>query len=200
MAGVQNGPRPDVGALVLAGGRSTRFGTDKLTVEVGGAPLLRHAIDAARALAAYVVVVGPAPDDLPEGVVVTREDPPYGGPFAAVVAGLDALDERATTVLVLAGDLVDPAPLLPRLLVALEGTDEKGRPAEAAVALDSESRRQPLLAAYRVDSLLGGISGVDAYHRAAYDLLDGLHVVSVEDVGRHSRDIDVPEDLSSEIP
>lgn len=192
---MQTGPRADVGAIVLAGGRSTRFGSDKLAVEVDGSPLLRHAVDAALEVAAHVVVVGPAPEGLPAGVVVTREDPPYGGPYAAVVAGLDALDERAALVLLLAGDLVDPAPLLPRLLAAVEGTDAKGRTAEAAVALDAEDRRQPLLAAYRVDALLGGISGVDAYHRAAYDLLDGLHVVTVEDLGRHSRDIDTPTDL-----
>lgn len=195
MTDVDDGPRSDLGAIVLAGGRSTRFGADKLAVEVDGSPLLRHAVDAARAVAAYVVVVGPAPADLPPDVVVTREDPPYSGPYSAVVAGLDALDARATTVLVLAGDLLDPGPLLPRLLAALDGTDDKGRAAEAAVALDAEDRRQPLLAAYRVDSLLGGISGVDPYHRAAYDLLDGLHVVTVEDRGRHSRDVDTPADL-----
>ncbi len=192
---MQTGPRADVGAIVLAGGRSSRFGGDKLAVEVDGSPLLRHALDAARAVAAHVVLVGPAPADLPAGVVVTREEPAYAGPFAAVVAGLDALDERATSVLVLAGDLVDPAPLLPRLLAVLDGSDAKGRTVEAAVALDSEARRQPLLAAYRVDALVGGVSGVDAYHRAAYDLLDGLHVVEVEDLGRHSRDVDVPADL-----
>jgi molybdopterin-guanine dinucleotide biosynthesis protein A len=192
---MQTGPRPDVGAIVLAGGRSTRFGSDKLAVEVDGSPLLRHAVDAALDVASYVVVVGPAPEDLPAGVVVTREDPPYGGPYAAVVAGLDVLDERAALVLLLAGDLVDPAPLLPRLLAAVEGADAKGRTVEAAVALDADDRRQPLLAAYRVDALLGGISGVDAYHRAAYDLLDGLHVVTVEDLGRHSRDVDTPADL-----
>lgn len=192
---MQTGPRADVGAIVLAGGRSSRFGGDKLAVEVDGSPLLRHALDAARAVAAHVVLVGPAPADLPAGVVVTREEPAYAGPFAAVVAGLDALDERATSVLVLAGDLVDPAPLLPRLLAVLDGPDAKGRTVEAAVALDPEARRQPLLAAYRVDALVGGVSGVDAYHRAAYDLLDGLHVVEVEDLGRHSRDVDVPADL-----
>ena len=192
---MQTGPRADVGAIVLAGGRSTRFGSDKLAVEVDGSPLLRHAVDAALAVAAYGVVVGPAPEDPPADVVVTREDPPYGGPYAAVVAGLEVLDERAALVLLLAGDLVDPAPLLPRLLAAVEGTDAKGRTVEAAVALDADDRRQPLLAAYRVDALLGGISGVDAYHRAAYDLLDGLHVVTVEDLGRHSRDVDTPADL-----
>ncbi|HET7900699.1 MAG TPA: NTP transferase domain-containing protein, partial [Candidatus Nanopelagicales bacterium] len=139
--------------------------------------------------------VGPAPEGLPADVVVTREEPPFGGPYAAVVAGLDALDESATAVVVLAGDLLDPAPLLPRLLAALEGTDDKGHTVEAAVAIDSEARRQPLLAAYRVEALVGGLAGVDAYHRAAYDLLDGLHVVTVEDRGRHSRDVDVPADL-----
>jgi molybdopterin-guanine dinucleotide biosynthesis protein A len=189
------GPRADVGAIVLAGGRSSRFGSDKLAVEVDGSPLLRHAVDAVRAVAAHVVLVGPVPADLPGDVVVTREDPPYGGPYSAVVAGLDALDARATTVLVLAGDLVDPGPLLPRLIAALDRTDDKGRVAEAAVALDSDDRRQPLLAAYRVDALLGGISGVDPYHRAAYDLLDGLRVVTVGDTGRHSRDVDEPTDL-----
>ncbi len=192
---MQTGPRADVGAIVLAGGRSSRFGGDKLALEVDGSPLLRHALDAARAVAAHVVLVGPPPADLPADVVVTREEPAYAGPFAAVVAGLDALDDRATSVLVLAGDLVDPAPLLPRLLAALDGSDAKGRTVEAAVALDAEARRQPLLAAYRVDALVGGVSGVDAYHRAAYDLLDGLHVVEVEDLGRHSRDVDVPADL-----
>ena len=190
------GPRADVGAIVVAGGRSTRFGSDKLAVDVGGSPLVQHALAAARALAAHVVVVGPAPAGLPADVVVTREEPEYGGPFAAVVAGLDALDESATSVLVLAGDLLDPAPLLPRLLAALDGADARGRRIEAAVALDSEGRRQPLLAAYRVEALLGGVSGVDAYNRAAYDLLDGLRVVTVEDLGRHTRDVDVPSDLA----
>lgn len=187
--------RTEIGAIVLAGGRSSRFGSDKLAAQVDGAPLLHRAIDAARGVAAHVVLVGPAPEGLPADVVVTREEPPFGGPYAAVVAGLDALDESATAVVVLAGDLLDPAPLLPRLLAALEGTDDKGRTVEAAVAIDSEARRQPLLAAYRVEALVGGVAGVDAYHRAAYDLLDGLHVVTVEDRGRHSRDVDVPADL-----
>ncbi|HSW43930.1 MAG TPA: NTP transferase domain-containing protein, partial [Patescibacteria group bacterium] len=54
-----------VTGIVLAGGRSTRFGEDKLVAEVGGRPLLHLAIDAvATAVDEVVVVVGadaPAP-------------------------------------------------------------------------------------------------------------------------------------------
>ena len=180
--------------IVLAGGRSTRFGSDKLAVALNGTPLVSHAIEAARAFGAEVVVVGPDGPGLPVDVTVVREDPPYSGPYAAVAAGLGAVDPDASVVLVLAGDLVDPGALLPRLVAAVEAG------AEAAVALDSSGLRQPLLAAYRLVPLLGGIVGVDPVNRAASELLDGLHVVEVPDLDRHARDIDTVEDLAAEIP
>jgi hypothetical protein len=68
------------------------------------------------------------------------------------------------------------------------------------VAVDAAGRRQPLLAAYRVGPLLGGILGVDPSNRAAGELLDGLHVVEVRDHGTHTRDIDTLDDLAAEIP
>ena len=46
-----------IGAIVLAGGRSSRFGRDKLAEIVDGRPLLDHAIDAVRAVATDIVVV-----------------------------------------------------------------------------------------------------------------------------------------------
>jgi len=181
-------------ALVLAGGRSTRFGSDKLSVAVHGAPLVMHAVEAARSLGAEVVVVGPPGLALPADVAVVREDPPYSGPYAAVAAGLDAVGADVEVVLVLAGDLVDPGALLPRLVAAVDDG------AEAAVAVDSSGLRQPLLAAYRLVPLLGGILGVDPTNRAANELLDGLHVVEVADDADHARDIDTVADLASEIP
>ncbi len=179
-------------AIVLAGGRSRRFGADKLALDVHGVPLLRHSVDAALALGARVVVVGPPDPALPAGVTVVREDPPYAGPYAAVAAGLDAVDPDADVVLVLAGDLVDPGVLLPALLAAVADG------AEAAVARDASGRRQPLLAAYRVRPLLAGVAGVDPVNRAAGELLDGLHVVEIPDPAAHTRDIDTPADLAAE--
>jgi len=189
-------PRADVAAIVLAGGRSTRFGADKLVTEVDGRALVLHAIDAARAVAQRIVVVGPGSATLPDDVVVVREDPPYSGPFAAVATGLVTLDDDIAVVVVLAGDLLDPAPMLPRLLSALRGPQHAGAaPPEASVTVDADGRRQPLLAAYRVEPLLAGIAGVDPYGRAAYALLDGLRVVDVADDGAHARDVDTTADL-----
>jgi len=182
---------PDrVSAIVLAGGRSRRFGSDKLDAQIEGRPLLDASIEAAVAVStAQVVVVGPAERSLPAGVLVTREEPAYAGPFAAVAAGLELVD--AEVVLVLAGDLVDPAPAIPALLEALGAAPH----ADATVVLDAEGRRQPLLAAFRVLPLRGCVSGVDTDGRAASELFDGLHVIEVHDPAAWSRDIDTPDDL-----
>jgi len=198
MTDIPDGSTPTTGvaAIVLAGGRSKRFGSDKLETVVHGTPLVRHSVDAALAIGAAVVVVGPQHEGLPAGVATVREDPPLSGPYAAVAAGLAAIDVDAEIVLVLAGDLVDPAPMLPRLLEALRGAGG----AEVAVAVDASGLRQPLLAAYRVVPLLGGVSGVDPVGRAANELLDGLHAIEVEDEDASTRDIDTRDDLDAETP
>nr|WP_234359623.1 NTP transferase domain-containing protein [Plantactinospora sp. BC1] len=64
-------------------------GVDKPALPVGGRPMLDRVL-AAVADADLRVVVGPA-GELPTGVRATREQPPGGGPVAAVAAGLATL-------------------------------------------------------------------------------------------------------------
>lgn len=180
---------PTVAAIVLAGGRSSRFGADKLRVEIDGRPLLAGVLAAASGVASDVVVVGEVAGPLAPGVRVTREEPAYAGPFAAVAAGMALVD--ADIVLVLAGDLVGPAPAIGPLLDALATHPH----ADAAVVVDAEGRRQPLLAAFRVVALRGCIAGVDTFGRAAGALLDGLHIAEVGDPDSWARDIDTLADL-----
>jgi molybdopterin-guanine dinucleotide biosynthesis protein A len=180
---------PDVAVIVLAGGRSRRFGRDKLAEVVDGHALLDGALTAAQDHASQVLVVGPRRDDLAPAFVQVQEEPAFSGPFAAVATALPYV--VAGTVVVLAGDLLDPGPLLPLLLEALEAQPE----ADAAVTVDPEGRRQPLLAAFRVAALRAGIAGVDPFNRGAYTLLDGLRLVEVHDPAHWSRDIDFTDDL-----
>ncbi|WP_460750573.1 NTP transferase domain-containing protein, partial [Myceligenerans cantabricum] len=85
-------------AIVLAGGRASRLdGAAKPALVSDGVPLLHLALDAAGG-ARRTAVVGP--DDLAAPIaahptahrtVLTREDPPFGGPAAAIAAALKTL-------------------------------------------------------------------------------------------------------------
>ncbi|MFI1649001.1 NTP transferase domain-containing protein [Streptomyces avidinii] len=139
-------------AIVLAGGAARRLGgADKPALSVGGRALLDRVLDACPDARTTVVVGGRRPTARP--VHWTREDPPGGGPVAALDAGL-----RRTTaelVLVLSADL----PFLDRETVRalLEAPGGPGGPgadgADGALLRDPDGRDQPLVAAYRAEPL-----------------------------------------------
>jgi molybdopterin-guanine dinucleotide biosynthesis protein A len=144
-------------AIVLAGGSGSRLGgADKAAIEVGGSTLLAHALDATAAAAA-TVVVGPV-RDVPAGVLSTQEEPPGGGPVAAVAAGLEALSaDGPEIVVVLACDmpLVDAAAVDALVRALTERAD-----VDAALYIDTGGRRQYLAAAYRRAPLAAAIASV----------------------------------------
>ncbi|MFJ1748839.1 NTP transferase domain-containing protein [Streptomyces sp. NPDC088116] len=133
-------------AIVLAGGAAKRLGgIDKPGVRVGGRALLDRVLAACEGAARTVVVGGRRPTVRP--VRWAREEPPGGGPLAALDAGVRCAD--AATVLVLSADLPFlGAETVHRLIGAL---DVSGR--EAALLTDAGGRDQPLVAAYRTEPL-----------------------------------------------
>lgn len=133
-------------AVVLAGGAARRLGgADKPGVRVGGRALLDRVLAACADAGTTVVVAGPRPTARP--VTWAHEDPPGGGPVAALDAGLRHTD--AEHVVVLSADLpfLEPATVR-RLLGALRTGG-----AEGALLTDTGGRDQPLVAAYRVSAL-----------------------------------------------
>ncbi|MFE1289542.1 NTP transferase domain-containing protein [Streptomyces sp. NPDC058751] len=89
-------------AVVLAGGAARRLGgEDKPGVRVGGRTLLDRVLSACADATRTVVVAGSRPTARP--VEWAREDPPGGGPLAALDAGLR--HTVAPYVLVLSADL-----------------------------------------------------------------------------------------------
>ncbi|MDF4251785.1 DUF6457 domain-containing protein [Streptomyces sp. WMMB303] len=182
-------------ALVLAGGGARRLGgADKPAVTVGGRTLLDRVL-AACGDATATVVVGPRrPTCRP--VLWAREEPPGGGPLAALQAGLDALaaapDARAGARTGSGAGRTGPGhgaaggrpgdgmpgaegpvlvvsadlPFLSPSAVRTLVSVPDGT--EAAVGHDG--RDQPLLAAYRVDPLRREL----ALLRTEYGSLTGL--------------------------
>ncbi|MGW6745738.1 NTP transferase domain-containing protein [Streptomyces sp. NPDC055025] len=133
-------------AIVLAGGAAKRLGgADKPGVRVGGRALLDRVLAACDEAARTVVVGGRRPTARP--VRWAREEPPGGGPLAALDAGVRCVE--AGTVLVLSADL----PFLgkPTVRRLVETLDTSGR--EAALLTDADGRDQPLVAAYRAEPL-----------------------------------------------
>ena len=76
---------------VLAGGRSTRFGSDKALALLGGQSLLDHAIAAIRPQVDAVVVVG----DRTDGLATVADWPrPDMGPLGGIAGGLRHADAQ----------------------------------------------------------------------------------------------------------
>jgi molybdopterin-guanine dinucleotide biosynthesis protein A len=134
---------PDTTALVLAGGAARRFeGRDKAALVLGGRTLLDRVLAAAPDGPA--VVVGP-PRRTGRAASFVREQPPGGGPLAALAAGLAHV--RTPWVLLLAADL----PFLTAAAVAALRDAVAGH--DAAMAVDDAGRDQPLLSLWRADVL-----------------------------------------------
>ncbi|MFJ9176837.1 DUF6457 domain-containing protein [Streptomyces sp. NPDC102360] len=150
-------------AIVLAGGGARRLGgADKPGVRVGGRALLDRVLDACAGARATVVVAEPRRTARP--VVWAREEPPGGGPLAALRAGVAAIGPEAESVLVLSADLPFLGEHTVRaLLGALDseavGDSEAAGDSEAvgdvdgALLADGDGRDQPLVAAYRYAAL-----------------------------------------------
>lgn len=166
-------PRDDVTAIVLAGGRSARFGADKLAAALDGRPLLHHAFAAVGQVATELIVVvapggrPPIPADLEGRVRVVHDPEAFGGPLVGVAAALASV--RTPTSIVVGGDMPTLVPaVLRRLVAALES----GRP---AVSLDVPGRIQPLpMALATATALAAATSILDRGGRSLQALLREL--------------------------
>jgi molybdenum cofactor guanylyltransferase len=93
-----DGPSPDLGAFILAGGKSTRMGTDKAFVVLDGRTLLARVLELARTVTADVRMVGCAEKFAAFAPVV--EDVFQGcGPLGGIHAALRSSERELNLVL-----------------------------------------------------------------------------------------------------
>jgi molybdopterin-guanine dinucleotide biosynthesis protein A len=206
-----------VGLIVVAGGRSRRWGgVDKTAQLLAERPVLVHtlsgAIDglidgdaAADGMSVPVVVVAPAGHPARSAAHALRPDlgwtfehPSGGGPAAGLAAGLRLLrrpdDDAPGLVVVLAGDMPFAGTAIPRLLAALADGGGGGG-ADAAVGTDPDGVRQPLLALYRTAPLAAALAALPATDASMRAVLAHLRVIEVAITAREAFDLDTPEHL-----
>ncbi|WP_278235031.1 DUF6457 domain-containing protein [Isoptericola sp. AK164] len=183
-------------AVVLAGGRATRLGgAAKPEVVVGGTRLLDHVLSATTG-ADRTAVVGPA--DLRslterDDVVVTLEDPPFGGPVAGLAAGLTALQRPAAPewILLLAVDVPGAAAAVGPLVETADGfTSLDG------VHLEHAGRAQWLTGLYRRAALTRALDGLDPHGASVRRLVARLDLLPLPDETGMSDDVDTWDDVN----
>ena len=159
-------------ATILCGGSARRLdGADKKAVIVGGRTLLDRAIDAV-GQASTIVAVG-TPASTPWAVTWTQEQPPGGGPVAALAAGLALVTEPVIVVLGVDFPFVDRG-CIERLLSAVGEKD-------GAVLADADGRHQFLVGAYRRAALERGLRDHDPNGMPVKELMAGLSLEMLED-------------------
>jgi molybdenum cofactor guanylyltransferase len=187
---------------VLAGGRSSRFGGDKLDALYRGRPLLHHVVlRLAEFCPDLVVVIAPEarvpelPDDVP--IRFARDVEPGEGPLAGLAAGLELV--KTELCVVAGGDMPElSAAVLTEML-------RQAREAKAAsVILRDRGELRPLPAvltcAHALVVARRLVLGGERSLRALHEALDALPVdeetwLSLDPDRRTLVDVDVPGDL-----
>ncbi|NNK49379.1 MAG: molybdenum cofactor guanylyltransferase [Gemmatimonadetes bacterium] len=174
---MSDGPRSDILGVVLAGGRSRRYGSDKAFAELGGVSLVQRAARTLMPLVDRVVVVANDLDRHSAEEQTVRPDlvsgiGPLGGLHTAVAW---AAEEGMRGAVVLATDM----PFVPTpLLEDLASTLEPG----AAVLPASRGPRgfEPLCAAYDVGCLPAIEAAIEKGDRAVISFLPAVDLRIVE--------------------
>jgi molybdopterin-guanine dinucleotide biosynthesis protein A len=140
--GMENTSAGHLAAFILAGGKSTRMGTDKAFVDYEGRTLVERALDLARSVTSEVCIVGSREKFAPFAPVVEdifQECGPLGGIHAALRASAAELN------LMLAVD----TPFVSRAFLQYLINQARGAPEAVVVVPRVDGGWQPLCAVYR---------------------------------------------------
>jgi len=201
-AGGRGTPRGSVAGIVLAGGRSHRFGRDKLAEEVEGRPLIHHPVSRLREVCDRVLVVLAADASeppMPAGAQVTfAYDAAIGeGPLRGLASGLAAAGTEWAVVV--GGDMPDLQSAVLREM--LRAGRETGA---VAVALSERGDAVPLPCVLSVGPAAEAVGALlEGGRRSLRDILSAVRTVVVDEATwtvldperRTLIDIDEPGDV-----
>jgi len=130
-----------IAGLILAGGESRRFGSDKASLRIGGETMLERTARVLAPLVSSIAVSVRGPRGLPWTEIVDAS--PGEGPLAALAGALPLI--QAKWCLVVACDYPHLDAEVLRLLISHAGDDVEAVVPRLAAGIE------PLLALYRVD-------------------------------------------------
>ena len=185
-----------IAGLLLAAGRSTRFGADKLTAKLHGKAVVRRSIHALSTLDAVYVVVPPGADAITQAlsrmdvrfvVNLARDE----GMASSIRAGIAALEPDVGAVVIALGDQPLASPAVTEALCARWALGG----ASAVVPMFADGQGHPVLfdrACFSDLATLRGDNGARGVLRALGDRCAGVPVE-----GNAPADVDTAEALAA---
>lgn len=170
----------EAGAIILAGGKSSRMGSPKAALDWHGSTLLRRVTGLAqRAVEGPVVVVSAPEQELPpldRSIEVVSDAREGRGPLEALAAGLAAIGDRADVAYVSSTDVPLLHPAFIRRVIGAFTADVD------VVLPDINGFRQPLSAGYRT-SLLSEVTALTSANKLKPAFLfERCRVLRLDDV------------------
>jgi molybdopterin-guanine dinucleotide biosynthesis protein A len=180
--------------IVLSGGTSRRFGSDKSQAKIAGKSLIAIILGSIPS-EFKVVIVGEDPKIESSQYQCVLEEPIGGGPLAGFKAGLDASESEL--VALIATDMPFASGLVLNLINSIRANDD------AVMYVDAKGFKQPLAAVYRrasVKRALADMGQLDG--KSVRELISHLMVHEIEmshEVAQALVDIDTAADLEQAI-
>ena len=120
--------KPNIAAVILAAGRSSRMGAHKLTLDLGGKPMLRHVVDKVwqGGFCSIAMVLGHSAEETRalfenEGIDFVVNEHFAEGLSTSLQCGVAALPEDVDGAMIFLGDMPDVEPeLIARMIAAFD--------------------------------------------------------------------------------
>lgn len=166
----------EVTLLILAGGRSERFGRNKALYEVNGRPLLSYLVERVSSLSKRLIISVKSDPEIysrlfPGAEIILDEYDVYA-PIIGLLSSLAEVKTSYVAVLPCDSPLVNPE------LIALLLRKARGR--GGAVPIWEDGRVEPLLAVYKTDELRKSVTDClkrsDLRVRCALESMDIVYV------------------------
>jgi len=180
--------------IVLTGGTSQRFGSDKSQALINGKTLIARILESIPSEFG-VILVGQDPHIESSSYTCVQEEPIGGGPVAGFKAGLQICESEIA--LLVATDMPFAIAKVINLLNSMKPHDE------ALMYVDAEGFQQPLAALYRVEAVERAFATMGEVHgKSMRELVSHLSITQIpatEEVSKSLIDIDTAADLDRAI-
>ena len=181
--------------VVLAGGKSTRFGSDKAQAMLHGQRLLDRALEIVKPVCGRLMVAGSAVQPEDPDVLMLEDIFPGRGPISGIHAAL-----RASPLPYVLAVAVDMVSLKPELLEVIRDWPE---PCHVAVP-HVHGYYEPLCARYHISCLPAVEANIKAGRLKVFDFYDRVTVARISESAlrrvdpdlQSFRNVNTPEDLA----